>query len=67
MPEPKPFLCPETGQSLEGRNLRKYAELTWPSKSIDNQDPRCDEARKRKAIVMKEADRRDLEARTAKA
>lgn len=62
-----PFLCPETGQSLEGKNLRKYAEHMWPARSVDNQDPRSDEARRRKALVLKEAERRELEARSGKA
>lgn len=67
MPPRDPFLCPETGKDLSDVNLRKYAEHLWPAKAVDNHDPRCDEARKRKAIVLAEADRRDLAARSAKA
>lgn len=66
MPDEKKFFCPETGADLTGRHLRKYAELMWPSKSVDNQDPRCEEARKRKAIVLEEAKRQELAQRSGK-
>lgn len=60
----KGFTCPETGKDLTGINLRKYAENLWPARALDNNDPRCAEAIRRKKIVLAEADRQDMAARS---
>ena len=53
--------CPETGISLEGRKLRTYAENMWPAKALDVNNPHCAEAIRRKALVMEEAELRDMD------
>lgn len=58
--------CPETGKSLDGINLRNYAENNWPSRGLNPNDPRCAEAIKRKNLILEEANLRELDARTAK-
>lgn len=55
--------CPETGKSLDGINLRNYAENNWPSRSLNPNDPRCAEAIKRKAMILEEAAARELDMR----
>jgi len=53
--------CPETGRSLEGLDLRAYCNSLWPS--IDEKDPRFVEARRRRDLLMAEAERREAEAK----
>lgn len=59
--------CPETGVDLSTVGIRKHAEKLWPADAMKAgaNDPRCEDARQRKAAVLAEADARDREAKHA--
>lgn len=63
---PRLNTCPETGVSLKGRDLRAHAENLWPHNALNSNDPKCAEAIRRKALVLEEADLRDLDAKAEK-
>jgi len=53
--------CPETGRDLADVDLRAHCNNLWPN--LDDKDPRFVEARKRRDILLAEADRRDRSAK----
>ena len=63
MPKPDRInICPETGRSLDGLDIRAHVDHLWPQ--LDEKDPRFVEARKRRDALLAEAAARDLDART---
>lgn len=56
--------CPETGKSLDGVNIRKHVQTLWPH--LDATDSRFEEARRRKAKLLAEAELREAEAERKK-
>jgi hypothetical protein len=57
MAEKKLTHCPETNRDLEDVDIRAHCENLWPD--LDAKDPRFEEARKRRAVLLAEAERRE--------
>ena len=48
----KKGLCPETGESLEGKDIEARAETLWPERTLARQFLVNGEAKRRKALLL---------------